>query len=246
MKQPSSLILTYHSLDLSGSPISLPPETFRRHMQWLADARIPVVPLTQILQSAGAVALTFDDGFRNFREFALPVLQNLHLPSTVFVVTGYCGGTNRWPGQPSDIPTLDLLSWSEIEELARHGVDFGAHSVTHQNLVRLAPEAAAAEIRQSRIDLEDRTGRPVRAFAWPYGLSNPSLRTKVAEEFSLACGTELRFLEGTYERTNLPRSDAFYWAHPFWFESQRSRWAHAYVGLRRILRGLRPKDSSFS
>lgn len=239
MKQPPSLILTYHSLDVSGSPISLAPERFRHQMEWLANSETSVVPLEQAVRTRGAVALTFDDGIRNFRDIALPVLDEFELPATVFVVTGYCGRTNRWPTQPSHIPTLGLLSWSEIEELARHGVEFGAHTVTHPNLARLEPVAAAAEMRESRIDLEDRTGRSVRTFAWPYGVSTAALRATAAEEFSLACGTDLRYMEGNYDLTNLPRIDAFYWAHPFGFQRQRSPLGRAYTQLRRTFRNCR-------
>ena len=156
MKRPASLILTYHSLDHANSAISLRPEAFEQQMRWLIETGIPVVPLTEVLQSPSAVALTFDDGFQNFRELAFPVIQDLSLPATVFVVTGHCGRENRWATQPVHIPTLDLLTWSEIEELARQGVEFGAHTVTHPNLVHLEPKAAEAEIHQSRIDIEDR------------------------------------------------------------------------------------------
>ena len=236
MNQPASLILTYHSLDASGSPISLPPETFAQHMQWLASAQIPVVPLTAITESRGAVAITFDDGFHNFREHAFPILHELLFPATVFIVTGYCGKTNRWPAQPASIPSLDLLSWTEIGELARHGVDFGGHSVNHPDLTRIERGAASAEIRECRTQLEDHLGRAIESFAWPYGSSNHDLRMEVAEKFILGCGTDLRFLERNYERANLPRIDAYYVARAFWFKNQRSRWGKAYLSLRRILR----------
>ena len=239
MKQPPSLILTYHSLDLSDSPISLAPDRFHRHMEWLVNSNISVVPLVQAVKAPGSVGLTFDDGLRSFREIAFPVLSEFGLPATVFVVTGHCGRTNRWPSQPGHVPTLDLLSWSEIEELARHGVGFGAHTVTHPNLARLEPAAAAAEMSESRIELEERTGRAVSAFAWPYGVSTPALRAMAAEQFPLACGTDLRYLEGTYDLTNLPRIDAYYWAQPFWFQRQRSRSGRAYTRARRMLRRCR-------
>jgi peptidoglycan/xylan/chitin deacetylase (PgdA/CDA1 family) len=208
-------------------------------MRWLAEAGTRVVTIEEAVRMPGAVALTFDDGVRNFREIAFPVLDDLHLCATVFVVTGRCGRTNRWPSQSARVPTLDLLSWSEIEELARRGVDFGAHTVTHPNLARLELAAALVEMHESRIELEDRTGRPVNLFAWPYGISTPALRATAAEEFSLSCGTDLRYLEGTYDLTNLPRIDAYYWAHPFWFCRQHSLSGRVYTRIRRTLRGSR-------
>jgi len=68
------MVLTYHSLDNSGSVISLSPGLFRDQMQQLADAGVPVVPLPMVDSVSGAVAITFDDGYQNFLEHALPVL----------------------------------------------------------------------------------------------------------------------------------------------------------------------------
>ena len=68
------MILTYHSIDDSGSVISVSPAQFRRHMQILTEKRIRVVPLRDVQATPGAVALTFDDGYRNLVEHAAPVL----------------------------------------------------------------------------------------------------------------------------------------------------------------------------
>src|SRR5580700_4908300 len=107
-----SAILTYHSLDDSGSVISTPPVVFRRQMEFLAQSGIPVVPLDQAVARPGSVALSFDDGFGNLADHALPVLEQYHLPATIFVVSRYCGKMNNWPSQPAGgVPQLPLLSW---------------------------------------------------------------------------------------------------------------------------------------
>src|SRR5215813_12064633 len=92
-----SAIFTYHSLDHTGSVISVRPDDFRRQMEALAASSVKVVALPQIRKHPDAVAITFDDGFGNFTEHALPVLERLRLPATVFVISGYCGGRNNWP-----------------------------------------------------------------------------------------------------------------------------------------------------
>jgi len=89
-----SAILTYHSLDDSGSVLSMPPSVFRRQMEFLASSSIPVVPLDEAVRRPNCIALTFDDGFRNLLDHAIPVLDRLRLPATIFVVSGYCGGLN--------------------------------------------------------------------------------------------------------------------------------------------------------
>ena len=96
-------ILTYHSIDESGSPISISEDVFRSQITWLAKGHVKVVPLETLMRmpaSANAVALTFDDGFVNFGDVAAPLLADHGLPSTLFVVTDAAGRTNRWSGRP--------------------------------------------------------------------------------------------------------------------------------------------------
>src|SRR5205823_8602266 len=74
MVKASSAILMYHSLDSSGHRFSTDPDAFRAQIEALSEARVPIVPLDAIQTTPGAVALTFDDGYRNFVEHALPLL----------------------------------------------------------------------------------------------------------------------------------------------------------------------------
>src|SRR5689334_22059807 len=117
MKPARSCILTYHSLDRSGSVISIQPEVFSRQMAFLAESGTPVVPVSAVRKTTCAVAITFVDGFRNFYEAAFPVLRRYGFAATVFVVSGYCGKRNDWPTQPrnSGIPTLDLMAWNQVD-----------------------------------------------------------------------------------------------------------------------------------
>ena len=117
-----SSILTYHSVDTANSVISIAPKKFREQMTCLVEMGIPVVPLAEIRSAAGSVALTFDDGFRNFFEHALPALQEYNFPATVFAVSGYCAKQNAWPSQTPEVPALDLMSWSELEQISKAGV----------------------------------------------------------------------------------------------------------------------------
>ncbi len=136
-----SCILTYHSLDTSGSILSISPDLFQTQMAWLARSGMPVVSLAEVQATPHAVALTFDDGFRNFFEHALPVLERYRFPATVFVVSGFCGGRNDWPTQPRNagIPILELMDWSEVQQAAQAGISIGCHTVNHPRLP-LLPE----------------------------------------------------------------------------------------------------------
>src|SRR6516164_11047113 len=110
-------ILAYHSLDHSRSVLSTSPSTFAEQMKVLREAGVMVVSLGDLADDMrafsnreNAVVLTFDDGFRNVYEHALPVLQSHGFPATVFLVTDYCEKTNSWPGQTVTIERESLLA----------------------------------------------------------------------------------------------------------------------------------------
>src|SRR4051812_41291799 len=123
MESARSAIIMFHSLDASGSVLSTAPDRFRDQMDWLANSGIPVAPLAESTNVPGSIALTFDDGFRSFLQHGLPILERRRFPATVFVVSGFCGRNNRWPGQNPAAPELELMSWSEVREAAAHGIE---------------------------------------------------------------------------------------------------------------------------
>ena len=198
----STAILTYHSIDDTGSIISISPEKFRRHMQCLKEGSTQVISLTEVVQCLkedrplppNSVTITFDDGFKNFYDVAHPILKEFGFSATVFLVPGYCGKTNKWKGQPKQIPTVDLMDWNEIAELAEDGIDFGAHTVTHADLSDLPHENAVEEIIDSKSVIESHLGREVSFFAYPYGKLDDKVRSVVQEDFSGACSTEFDFV----------------------------------------------------
>jgi peptidoglycan/xylan/chitin deacetylase (PgdA/CDA1 family) len=232
----ASAILTYHSLDPSGSVISTHPETFRGQMEVLAAGRIPVVPLGEIQRAPGGIALTFDDGYANFLDHALPVLLQHGFPATLFVVTGKCGGHNDWARRA---PRFPLMTWSDLEGLPSQHIRLGGHTVGHLNLARLPEDRAAREMLECRTELEARTGRAVEALAYPYGVSTPALRRLARRHFRLACGASLRFLSPRNDPFDLPRLDAYYLRQVFWFERLMRPEGRAWLAWRRCTRRFR-------
>ena len=248
MNRVRACILTYHSLDPSGSVVSIRPEVFREQMRFLAETGVPVVPLYAVRNTSGAVALTFDDGFRNFLTHAFPVLQLYGFPATVFVVSAFCGRRNDWPSQPrnSGIPTAELLHWREVEEVSKAGIDIGSHTVTHPRMGLLSAMEVEKELSESRAAIEDRTGKPVRTFAYPYGESTVSVRAAVQRHFEWACGTRLAYLSPVSDSVNLPRIDMYYFQKRFWFQGLQFLHGQAYLGVRGILRSLRRQTMEYS
>jgi peptidoglycan/xylan/chitin deacetylase (PgdA/CDA1 family) len=232
-----SAILTYHSLDGTGSVISTSPALFQRQMEVLAGSGTRVVPLSQIREHPGAVSITFDDGFANFAEHALPVLEQFSFPATVFVVSGHCGRYNDWPTQPSATPRLPLLSWKLLRNLPMT-ISVGAHTLTHPDLRVLAEMDMVREVCQSRTQIEQETGRAVESFAYPYGAVDTRVAALVRRKFRTACGTSLDFTRADSDSAVLPRLDAYYLKSLWWCHNPVGTVNAIYVTCRRGLREI--------
>ncbi len=229
-----SLVLAYHSLDESGSVLSISPRKFEEQMQSLAANGTPVVEVDQVALTPGSVAITFDDGYLNFYDCALPVLARFSFPATVFVVTGKAGGRNDWDQRGRAVPVLPLMDWPRIRDAAAAGVTIGAHGHTH---AALTAQNARVEIEQSRREIEDRLGVRPSVLAYPYGEATPPVREIAAEHFAWACSIELDFVTAGVDRTWLPRVDSFY--APRHLPGLLTPAGRRYIGARRILRNTR-------
>jgi peptidoglycan/xylan/chitin deacetylase (PgdA/CDA1 family) len=235
-------ILTYHSIDESQSAISISPDAFRRHVAWLASGAVQVVSLDALMAlpaDADAVALTFDDGFVNFAETAVPLLARHRLPATVFVVTEHIGGTNAWRGAcAQDIPTLPLMDWPALGRMSDFGIAIGAHSRTHAHLTDIPESALADEIGGSAERIERELGVRPTAFAYPYGDVNERVAL-AAGNFRWALTTELRTLAEREDAHTLPRLDMYYFRAGTWLEAYGSARFRQYLWVRSRARRVR-------
>lgn len=140
------------------------PITFRQWMAFRArEGRVPDKPLI----------VTFDDGYADFATDAWPLMKQLGVPATVFVVPTKLGRTNDWD---ADEPQTPLLDAAAIRQLEAEGVEFGGHGYTHVALARVSPNEARDEIMRCHGALSGLLSRPPEVFAYPY--SNQSARVR--------------------------------------------------------------------
>jgi peptidoglycan/xylan/chitin deacetylase (PgdA/CDA1 family) len=246
------VVLTYHSISEGDSPLKISPGLFAEQMEWLR-ANVRIAPLAEVVVALAerrplperTVVLTFDDGFRDFYSTAAPLLRRLALPATIFLPTGYCGRTNRWPGQPHWVAEEVLLDWRQVIELTRDGFSFGAHSISHPILTSLSIEEAEQEVAGSKAQIEERTGQRVEFFAYPYGRWNPAVRDLVRRHYRGACATAAGVVEPSADPLALPRADAHYLRHPAWFRMIFTTPFVTYIAARRLIRRIRGKPEGF-
>jgi peptidoglycan/xylan/chitin deacetylase (PgdA/CDA1 family)/GT2 family glycosyltransferase len=193
-------ILMYHAFGKPGEAPSryiLPVDRFKRQMAWLKRLRYRVLSLEDYLHYRAedrllptrSVVITADDGYADNYAVAYPILRHYGLPASIFLVSGNVGDVNRWDEQGL-LRDRALLSWTEIKEMLRDGVTFGAHTQTHPMLTAVSPDRARAEIAGSRAELEQALGQPIRLFSYPHGKYDATARSIVEQEgYSGACST---------------------------------------------------------
>ncbi len=199
--QPHINILMYHQVG-DFAPMKAHQSTYCNHrrfaaqMAWLARFGYTVLSMDQVLACVRgdaptpprAVALTFDDGYENFYEYAFPVLQQHGFPAMVYLIADMLGQPSSWfAADGRDTPPL--MSAARIRALHTAGIDFGSHSATHQKLAKCEDARIVEELTRSKAVLEDLLGEPVRHFCYPFGSHDLRVVNAVAEAGYLTATT---------------------------------------------------------
>jgi peptidoglycan/xylan/chitin deacetylase (PgdA/CDA1 family) len=195
---PKVPVLLYHSVsEQSGSgrfaSQVVPPATLQRDLETIALHGRRGVTVHELLDAVDQglplgdlVGLSFDDGFLDFYEIALPILSGFGFRATLYVPTAFVGKSASWvPGPDGQRRTL---SWAHLRDCAAAGTEIGSHGVSHIPLDVLSPREAMAELVDSRQQLEDNLRLPVCSLAYPHGYTSPHLARVVCEAgYDSAC-----------------------------------------------------------
>jgi peptidoglycan/xylan/chitin deacetylase (PgdA/CDA1 family)/SAM-dependent methyltransferase len=190
--EPSLPILMYHRAAPEGVPAArryrTSPKELEAQLSYLRRAGYRSMSLDELarlvlLQApipAKHVALTFDDGYADFAQFAAPLLEKYGFLATIFVVTDHVGATNLWN---RDVEKAALMDWGTLRDLHERGFTIGGHTASHTRLTRLDNASVVSEISRCRTALRTELGTPARHFASPYGLRDSAIDALIG-----ACG----------------------------------------------------------
>ena len=198
-------ILMYHSIAAnSDDHYSVPVHAFRQQISWLSEHGFEVVPLSTLVRSIQTrsngnlrkkVVITFDDGYKDFLDNALPILLAHGAPATVFLVTDLLGGRPAWNESGAH---ERLMSEDEVRCIKAQGICLGSHTATHVNLPLLNHEELHRQLRDSR-DRLTLLGESFYAFAYPWGQWSSQVVEAVKTtgyECAVAAGEQTRFIAG--------------------------------------------------
>jgi peptidoglycan/xylan/chitin deacetylase (PgdA/CDA1 family) len=211
-------ILMYHSISRHATPkfkpFTVSPESFADQMAYLrqhAYTAMTVTQLVKVLTQEGSVlperpiVLTFDDGFADFFTDALPVLQQYGFAATLYVTTGFIGGTSRWMQREGETTRL-MLTWEQLTEISACGIECGGHTHSHPQLDTLPRVVARDEIVRCKEIIEDRLGQVVWSFAYPFGYHSATTRLLVQEAgYTSACAVKYAMSSETTDPFTLAR-----------------------------------------
>jgi peptidoglycan/xylan/chitin deacetylase (PgdA/CDA1 family) len=191
-------ILMYHGISNepeSGHPyfwLNTSPKRFAEQMRFLPEIEYSSIcfsGLEKMRDGVGlsekrrALLLTFDDGYLDFYTEVFPVLNELNLSAVAFLPTDYIGQKSR------KFMGRECLTWSQVRELHKDGIEFGSHTVTHPQLSNLGRDKIRREVMDSKKSIEDELGNPVESFSYPYAFPETDLEhTKHVKEILLECG----------------------------------------------------------
>ena len=190
---------------------------FREHFR--------IVPLSEQVAGCraakdmgGTLSITFDDGYRDNFEIAVPILSRLGLSATFFLTTAYIGSSVTAPWDRALTRAPGWMTWDQIRSLKARGFDVGAHTDTHIDLGTAEPATIRAELRTCREKLEREVGGDISLFAYPFGgvknISPASLQ--LVREAGFTCCLSC------YGSVNPPVTDPFHLARigiAEWFAS---------------------------
>jgi peptidoglycan/xylan/chitin deacetylase (PgdA/CDA1 family) len=159
------VILVYHRVGAGQGEISLSVDAFARQLAHLVE-KDRVLSLDQALRGDrdGGVVVTFDDGYRDFHDHVLPLVQRYEVPAVLYLTTGWVGGGGA---------SRDCLTWPAVREAAATGlVTVGAHTHGHADLSRASQRTAEQELRRSKELVEDSLGTACHHFSYPWAVGS--------------------------------------------------------------------------
>lgn len=191
------LALSYHIIDRAiHDDIAISQEAFEAQLDYLREHGYRALSLAQAIDDIDgrqealprSVLLTFDDGYADNVQVALPLLHKYGMRATLFVISAYVGQNNRW--NPRACYDARHVTWDDLRSWLASGCDIGGHSHHHLCMTRLNTDELQEAVQVNKRLLEEQLQITPRAFAYPYGRFNAAVRDVVGRHYEIAFAVE--------------------------------------------------------
>ena len=199
-RSSGATFLCYHSVAAEGPRyLTVSAELFERQLAELRRRHIGSGDLRSLRRVAEggrikrSVFLTFDDGFRNNYDTALPLLREYGFAAFVFVLPPLVdrGAPLDWPEVADDLrrypATMRSVTWAMLGEMKEGGFEVGSHTLSHPHLSELSRDAMREELWDSRAAIMEKLGS-CDTLAYPFGDWSPEVAVAARE-----CGYRFAF-----------------------------------------------------
>ena len=171
-------------------------DMFKKHLQYLKDKNYTVITFKDLdkigwrnrfEKGKKYIILTFDDGYKDNYDLAFPILKEFNFKATIFLMGSLT--YNEWDVKAGGERKFSLMSVEMIKEMQDYGIEFGAHTFNHPKLNTLSNEEIEHQIVDVKKPLEEKIGKEIITFAYPYGILNDyakEMAKKAGYTFALA------------------------------------------------------------
>lgn len=215
-KKPATTLMYHAVAEAEHDPNMLctSPRLFDAQMRYLKSRNLRGVSIRELCKAArsgdtgGLIGLTFDDGYEDFLQTAVPILERYGFTATVFVVTDLLGKENTWGHSYKSKLRMKLLEAEDMDEVLSRGMEVGSHSASHVRLSGLEPGRLEEEVSGSRQALSQVLGEAVEGFCYPYGdVDGAAVEATRRSGYTYACAWKVRPEGSDYDLPRIPMSN---------------------------------------
>ncbi len=184
---PVSVLFYHRVADLHPNAWTISKQRFQKHLDYCQQNH-EIIDLAEVQRRVRdhesctpAISITFDDGYRDNCDFAIPLLIERRIPCTYFVTTKHIVGQQAFSHDLDHGQKLSVNTPQQLREMSDAGIEIGCHTVSHVDFSKVFDaKTVRHEIIDAKHELEQIIGRAVRYFAFPFGM--PEQLTQVAIE----------------------------------------------------------------
>ncbi len=200
----------YHSISNGIHPLSVSIENFEKQMKFMVNNDYHSIFLSDLNNindfNKKYFIITFDDGYLDIYENALPILQKYNLKSICFFVSDYIGKYNIWDKDKENFIKLNLMNADQIIKWNKQGMQVGLHTANHKNLKNIDYNDKLEQIELPKKVFSENLSINIDSFSYPFGQYDDESFKIVKKNYNFAVTTKRsRYKKNRFDLCKLPR-----------------------------------------